>query len=227
MTLLPPTRRCAYCGCAEPATRDHVVSNALYPVVTPQRGKAQVQRITVPACKSCNEGWSGDEAHFRDTLLLAGDPTPTVWTLWEVKARASFLARDGHKRVRDLADRFVATASGRHMIYPGRDERVMRIVRKTVRGLCCHHKLRSTVFDGEVWADVQRFAVPPEWSAGMQAFDADADVLKYQFGLLKDDPDMESFWALRFFGRTPFHCIVYRSVETRKRSERHQAGALR
>jgi len=166
--------------------------------------------------------------HFRNLLLVAGEATPTVRELWDGKARRSFGYSDGRRRIRDLVSQMVPvpTASGeRHMVYPGRDERVMRIVRKVVRGLCHHHELLSPVADAQVWGDVQRFEIPPEFLAAMTSAHAEEDVLQYRFGVI-DEPDIHSSWLLRFFERTPFFCIVYQSVEARKRVEAdRQEGA--
>jgi hypothetical protein len=206
---------CAYCG-NDASTNDHVVSRALYP-----RSKATspTPRITVPACNLCNGGWADDEAHFRNMLLLSGDPTPAVRELWEGKTRRSFGYADGRKRVRDLAVQLVpvTTPDGeRHMIYPAKDERVLRIVRKIVRGLCHHHELLSPVNDGQVLADIQRFEVPPQFLAEMTHAHAEEDVLQYRFSVV-DEPDIHSGWLLTFFGRTPFFCIVFRSLGGRAR----------
>jgi hypothetical protein len=205
---------CAYCP--KPATTtDHVVSRALYP---PSKASSRNQRITVPACKDCNGGWSGDEPHFRNMLLLSGDPNAAVRELWEGKTRRSFAHRDGRKRARDLTDLMVPveTAKGpRHLIYPGRDERVLRIVRKIVRGLCHHHGVLSPVADEQVLADVQKFAIPEDFLAEMTAAHAEADVLEYHFGLV-DEPDIHSGWLLIFYERTPFFCLVFRSPAARR-----------
>jgi len=154
-------------------------------------------------------------------LLISGDATPVVRELWEGKTLRSFGYVDGRKRKRDLIAQMapVQTPQGdRHMVYPGRDERVVRIVRKIVRGLCHHHQLRSPVSDDQVWADAQRFQVPAEFLAEMTSAHVEEDVLQYRYGVL-EDPDLHSCWLLRFFQRTPFFCIVFRSIEARSRVE--------
>lgn len=214
-------RRCAYCGGNDACTLDHVVSRALYPT---SKATSATPRITVPACRPCNGGWADDEAHFRNVLLLSGDPTPAVRELWEGKIRRSFAYADGVKRARDLAVQLVPVTTpegGRHMIFPARDERVLRIVRKTVRGLCHHHGLVSPVHDAQVLADIHRFVIPPEFLTEMTRGDIEGDVLEYRFGLI-DEPEIHSGWLLTYYGRTPFLCIVFRSPEARARLE---AGA--
>jgi hypothetical protein len=214
MNTTKPRKPCAYCG-GDASTDDHVVPRALYP---PSKAKSRIQRITIDACEACNNGWSNDEPHFRNVLLVAGDPNPAVRELWEGKTRRSFTYVDGLKRVRDLATQIepIQTPDGeRHMIYPAKDERVLRIVRKIVRGLCHHHNLLSPVLDDQVLADIQRFEVPDEFLAEMTAAHAEEDVLQYRYGIV-DEPEIHSGWILNFFGRTPFFCIVFRSVEARQ-----------
>jgi hypothetical protein len=207
---------CAYCDVGKAETSDHVVPRALYP---PSKKSSRVQRVTVPACLKCNNGWSGDEPHFRDILLLSGEATPAVRELWAGKTRRSFAQLDGRRRLRDLVEKLVPMEmpeGERHMIYPGRDPRVMRVVRKVIRGLSHHHRLRSPLSDAQVWADVQQFLVPPQFDAGMTQSHVEEDVLQYQFWLLDDD-DFHTCWVLRFFNRTAFFGIVYQSELARSR----------
>jgi hypothetical protein len=161
-------------------------------------------------------------------MLVSGDPTPAVRELWEGKTRRSFAHADGRKRAHDLAVQIkpVQTPEGaKHMIYPAKDERVLRIVRKIVRGLCHHHRLLSPVHDGQVLADVQRFQIQADFLSAMTSAQAEEDVLQYWFGMF-DEPDMHSGWLLNFFGRTAFHCIVFRSPEGRRRLEAASLGSL-
>src|SRR4051812_33325135 len=145
-------RLCAYCGSAHAVTDDHVIPRALYP---PSKAASRIRRITVPACLPCNNGWADDETHFRNIMLLSGHPTPVVRELWAGKVRRSFMYCDGGRRARDLVAQMVPVQTPqreRHMVYPGRDRRVVRIVRKVVRGLCHHHGLLPPVLDEQVWA---------------------------------------------------------------------------
>ncbi len=210
-------RRCAYCG--HPATTDdHVVSRALYP---PAKASSRVQRITVPACEVCNGSWKDDEVQFRNIPLVSGEPNEAVRKLWEGKTRRSFGYVDGPRRLRDLLAQMVpvGTATGeRHMVYPGRDERVMRVVRKVIRGLSHHHNLLTPVEDSQVWADVQRFEIPPAFLADMTSAHVEEDILNYQFGVINDE-EINSFWLLTLYERTPFLGVVFRSLESRARFE--------
>ena len=203
---------CAYCA-RDACTDDHVIPSELYPT---SKNDSRVRRITVPACCRCNGDWSKDEPHFRNMLLISGERTPVVRELWEGPTQRSFTKVDGSKRLRDLVTQMVPvqTSQGaRYMVHPGHDERVMRIVRKVVRGLCHYHNLLSPVTDEQVWADVQKFEIAPEFLIEMTSAHVEDDVLQYRFGLI-EDPDIHSGWLLQFFTRTPFLCIVYHRPQT-------------
>jgi hypothetical protein len=210
---MEPKLRCAYCP--EGATTvDHVVPRALYPE---SKAESRIQRITVDACRPCNKSWEDDEPHFRSMMLLCGGTTPAVRELWEGKTRRSFAQVDGRRRLRDLLTQMVPVQmpeADRHMVYPGRDDRVMRIVRKIVRGLCHHLQLLSPVLEAQVWADVQRFEVPPEFIDEMEYGHVEEDIFQYRYGVI-DDAYFHSAWVLRFFCRASFLCIVYQSIAAR------------
>lgn len=108
------------------------------------------------------------------------------------------------------------------MVYPGRDESVMRVVRKTIRGLCHYHDLVTAVEDRQVWANVQQFRIPPAFLSDMTPAHVEEDILSYRFGVLGDD-DINSFWLLTFYERTVFVGIVFRSLESRDRSAERSA----
>ena len=201
---------CAYCGHHSDALdMEHVFPNCLYPK---SKHRSRVQRLTVPACKPCNKSFQDDEVHFRSVLLLAGRPNPSVYENWETVVR-SFKKRDGLRRAADLREQLVPvqTDSGpRHMIYPGRDQRVMRVIRKIVRGLCFHHQMRVPIPDEYIWADVQRFEVPPAFLAEMTVEHREADIVQYRYAHLEDD-EIDSSWFVTFFERTSFMAIVFKS----------------
>ena len=175
-------RICAYCG-GVATTVDHVVPGCLYP---PSKATSKVQRITVPACESCNKSWVDDEPHFRSVLLLAGDATPVVRELWEGKTRRSFQQPDGERRRRDLAE-LLRPEGERHKIFPADDPRFMRVLRKVIRGLSHHHGLLTPVSDEQVWADVQRYPVADSLLEEMTRAHAEPDIIEYRFHRLKWD----------------------------------------
>jgi hypothetical protein len=96
----------------------------------------------------------------------------------------------------------------------------MRVLRKVIRGLSHHHKVLTAVSDWQVWADVQRFVVPPDLFAEMTAAHADADIIEYRWAVVPGDKFVHSCWLLKFFGRTPFIGVVFHSAEALLASER-------
>jgi hypothetical protein len=201
-------KNCAYCGVSVTGReRDHVFPSCLYPS---SRSDSKVQRLTVPVCSRCNRGWSDDEAHFRNMLLVSGEPNEAVRELWQTKTHRSFKEIDGHRRIRDLLEQMqrVETEVGeRWAVYPGKDERVMRIVRKVIRGLCHYHRIMSPVSDQRVWADVLRYRVPPEFLNEMEYHHREKDIAKYRYQIL-DDPPIHSAWLITFFERRTFIGMV-------------------
>lgn len=209
---------CAYCGEYRQLTDDHVPSRALYPE---SKTNSRVQRITVPACEGCNGSWKDDEVQFRNIVLISGESNAAADDLWKGKTLRSFDHVDGTRRVRELAEQMVPVRIGgaeRHMVYPARDERVCRVLRKVIRGLCHHHQSFTAVPDNLVWVDVQRYEIPPEFFDEMKSGHVEPDIFSYRYAVL-DDPDIHSFWLLRFFERTPFIGMVFRSALSRARVE--------
>ena len=193
-----------------PLERGHVVPKSLYP---DSRKTSHLQLITVPECAACNRGWSDDEAHCRTVLLLAGEPNDSVKELRTTKATASFSHKDGRRRVLDIYKRLVPAKVenvDRHMIYPGQDERVIRIIRKIVCGLSHHHGIESQIDPSRVVADVLRYSVPEElWQEG--AFhERESDIFRYWFRRYDDEneKDLSSLWILTFFDRRTFIAVV-------------------
>jgi len=209
---------CAYCGASESSTRDHVIPRALYPE---SKSNSTIQRITVPACSPCNESWMDDEPHFRNMLLISGESNPPVFDLWEGKVNRSFKEKDGLRRKRDLIKQMVQVdidQGKRHMVYPAKDGRVMHVIRKVIRGLCYHHHLPSPVSDDQVWADIQRYQIPPAFMDEMISSHVEEDIFGYSYSAI-DDADFHSSWLLTFYERTSFFGIIFKSKEARKRLE--------
>ena len=145
---------CSYCGRpVDKVQREHVFPSNLYP---PSSLESKVQRLTIPACGECNNSWSDDEAHFRNVMVMSGDDPNTARSeIWEGSIARSFDQPDGMKRIDDLLGfmRPVDTKAGqRHKIFPAEDMRVMRVVRKVIRGLAHHHGLFQFVPDSDVWS---------------------------------------------------------------------------
>jgi hypothetical protein len=208
-----PKGKCACCGASGiPLERGHVVPKNLYP----DSRRISEQLITVPECHACNHGWSDDEAYFRGVLLLAGEPNEPVRELWETKLKRSLDENDGPRRAAELVEKFVSLSvdgSERKMIYPGRDERIIRIIKKIIRGLCYHHGVEDGVDDKRIFADVLRYRVPGGlWSEGT-FYKHESDIFRYWFKNCDDNNEKElsSVWILTFFDRRDFIAVVDRA----------------
>ncbi len=197
---------CVYCETFTVVSQEHVFPRNLYPK---SKSESRVQRMTLPACISCNGEWSDDEAHFRNVLALAGEITPIVRELWDDGVLRGFKEIDGTRRVEDifsLLKPIVLAGKPRSMIYPASDPRVLRIIRKIVRGLLYTHKLPSAN-ESDIFADIHRFEIPTEFDELFQYEHRDPDIIKYKYARLDTNPIL-SFWVITFFNRTTFIAAV-------------------
>ena len=95
----------------------------------------------------------------------------------------------------------------RHMIYPGQDIRVRRILTKVIRGLRFHHGFTLPISDSQIEADVLRYVVPEEFLERMPVHHREQEVFEYRLMPLNLD-GMESAWILTFFERRTFIGVV-------------------
>lgn len=199
---------CAYCGkLITKPEKEHVFPRCLYPS---SKDKSKVQRLIVLACSDCNKSWVDDEPHFRDMLVMAGEkPNAVRQELWETTIR-SFNKLDGLRRRRDIIEKMkpVEVAnSERYMIFPGRDERVVRVVRKIIRGLCSYHKIMSPVSDKQVWVDILKYMVPQELLNQLTSYHREQDIVEYQYQIMNEQ-GINSAWHITFFQLVTFVGLV-------------------
>jgi hypothetical protein len=139
---------------------------------------------------------------------VAGEPNAAVLELWQTSARRSFSQADGRRRLHDLARGMVpVTIEGheRWMIYPGRDDRVLRVLRKIVRGLSHFHGVESSVSEDRVWADVLKYRIPPELIASIRFQNREPDVVEYWYEAYEEKEDPSSLWFLKFLRAEGIH----------------------
>lgn len=206
---------CGLCGQHKLTTREHVFPRGIYPAST---ASSRIQRITIAACATCNNGTSDDDAHLRTVLVLSGDQTDAVDELWNGPVRRALNQVDGVRRARDVfAVMRPAPDAGpeRWRIFPADDPRVMASIRKIVRGLCRYHDLHYPVADGQVFADVQRGKIP---EIALKIGSTDPEVCRYGFLPLNGEEGMLSAWVLQFYGRTNFVAVVCANEEVRART---------
>lgn len=201
-------RMCSYCGERIATDKEHVFPSNLYPE---SKATSRVQRLTIPSCNICNNGWSDDEAHFRNVLVLAGQqPNQTRRELWETKIYRCFRQSDGVRRIKDLKDSMrLVEIEGRprHMVYPGQDFRVVRVVNKVVRGLCHHHKIMSAVPESRVWVDIMKYKVPGQFLPDLTYSHREKDIAEYRYSVI-EDIEIQSVWLITFFEEVTFIGIV-------------------
>jgi len=197
-------KTCSYCGKPlDSYDMEHVFPSCLYP---PSKQQSRVQRLTNLSCNECNNGWSDDEAHFRNVLMLAGEPNAPRREIWEGPVLRSFDEVDGIKRMDDLLHmmRPIDIDEGtRYMIFPADVSRVLRVVRKVVRGLCHYHQVLSPVFDHQVWVDTLRYQAPPGYLETMEYHHREPDIAEYWYQIFDED-EIHSAWIISFFNRVDF-----------------------
>jgi hypothetical protein len=191
---------CAYCGVAGlQLEREHVIPRCLYPK---SRSGSRTQRITVPACSACNRGYSDNEAHFRNVLLIAGEPNDAVQELWSTKTNPSFYEADGYRRLTQLFEQMESAhvdGQPRSIIYPAKDEKVKRVLRKIVYGLSYHHTIDPTVKGKEIELEILKFSLPHPFSF----LYSEPGIVRYWYEVY-DEGQVRSAWLLNFFDRLTF-----------------------
>jgi hypothetical protein len=201
---------CAYCGIpSDKRDREHVFPKNLYP--TSKRG-SKTQRLTIPACNKCNNSWADDEAHFRNMLVIAGDPANEIKVeLWKTTISRSFNQIDGFRRLKDLSEQMkpvLVNGKERYKVYPGKDIRVERVIKKIVRGLCYYHEIETPITEDEIFVDVLKYEIP-EWMLNEMVLheERDSDIVAYRYIVLNQD-DMQSMWLITFYRTVTFISIV-------------------
>ncbi|MBB6411853.1 hypothetical protein HNQ71_004541 [Mesorhizobium sangaii] len=209
--------RCGLCGKRRLTTEEHVVPKNLY---APTRRRGKTHWIVIAACSECNNGTTDDDVHLRFVLALAGQSNQAVKELWETKITGSLRRRDGLRRAQDVyAIMRPVSGSTDHMIYPANDPRVLKSVRKIVRGLARHHGLPWPVHDAQVIADVLR---GPELldvvSDGFSYGHVQSDIFEYHYLPVVGEEGLHSVWFIHFFERTTFRAVVFQTVEDCQRA---------
>lgn len=142
-------------------------------------------------------------------LVAAGDrPNSARREVWETIKR-SFDKPDGARRKADLRriGELVETLEGvRFKIFPGECPRVLRIVRKAIRGLSHHHGVGFAVSDRNVTATLMPVALPLEVRGAVHTHHRELDIVNYRFYLRPPglDSPVLSWWHLTFFEMVEF-----------------------
>ena len=94
-----------------------------------------------------------------------------------------------------------------YMIYPGDDPRVIRVMKKIIRGLCYKHGFGTTITEQMVWADILKYEVPSELLVKMEQSHREKDIVRYKYQFI-DEPELHSIWIITFYDRTTFIGVV-------------------
>jgi hypothetical protein len=100
--------------------------------------------------------------------------------------------------------------SERHVINPARDPRVVRVIRKIVRGLCAHRRVATAVPEDRVWVDIIDPPPSPELLATVELHHVERDIVEYWYDDRVQHPGLQSVWFLRLFERRNFAALVWR-----------------
>ncbi len=99
------------------------------------------------------------------------------------------------------------------MIFPAEDPRVMRVVRKVIRGLCAYYRLMPSVSDGQVCAGLASMLPQPLREAyedggnWMEIYREEPDVIEYGYATECPEP-VHSIWSAVFLGKVAFWGVV-------------------
>jgi hypothetical protein len=208
---------CVFCGRRRKLTRDHIPPKCLW-----LRGTRPSNLITVPACKSCNLGTSGDDEYLR--LVLVANREAAVHhaakNLWPSVIRSLN---------RPVARAFFETVHEVELVSQGglilgktsaamvdRD-RLQRVLAKIIRGLFWHEYRRRLpgshiVLSCCVNLMKQRIQKPElaEWVTRVRSLLVGCEERFLAPGVLvyrcQIDPhgSLRSVWGLTFFGRIHF-----------------------
>jgi hypothetical protein len=92
-----------------------------------------------------------------------------------------------------------------YKIYPGQDERVIRIVKKVIRGLSHYHEIMTAVPESLVWVSILKFQIQENFLDEMVWSHREEDIVRYGYQILNDyEYNICSAWIITFLGRVPF-----------------------
>jgi hypothetical protein len=192
---------CAYCGkVTDQNEGDHVLPKSFYPT----RVDPKLQWAKVSCCPNCNDEFQKDEAHFKTILTAAGDIlTPVRLDHWQDVRRGFSNPISGHGDRQAAANGLVPVMHQgrlRFKVYPGKDERVTKIVRKIVRGLSVYKKLLPPpVRDEQVWVDVWTYPIIPEMEERLiDAYEVPGVArCRYSADRILEHPNCHSGWLIQ------------------------------
>lgn len=98
------------------------------------------------------------------------------------------------------------------MLFPERDDRVMMVMRRIIRGLCAYHKLGTAISDDRVIVRVERQQLSDDSLRDFVKFSLGDQFCRYWYLDARYRGSKIQFeWRFEFFGRTYFRGYVYAS----------------
>jgi hypothetical protein len=144
-------------------------------------------------------------------LVLAGEaPSAVRQELWKTTINRSFGKVDGLKRKQDLIaimKPIMLAGNERFTVFPAKDERVIHVVKKVIRGLSYHHNIVSPLSDQRIWVDVLKYTIPQEFLDQMGYTHRERDIVEYRWEVLNYE-EINSAWLITFFERVTFIGLV-------------------
>ncbi|MDO9578815.1 MAG: hypothetical protein Q7J16_13110, partial [Candidatus Cloacimonadales bacterium] len=95
-------------------------------------------------------------------------------------------------------------------VFPGNDKKVIRVMKKIIRGLCYEH-YNKTIPDNQVWTDILKYKIPEQFENELNYAHREKDIVEYRYNKI-DDSEIHSVWFITFFERTTFIGIVYNKL---------------
>lgn len=206
-------KSCCYCGKIIKNTgkdQEHVIPKCLYPK---NYDFSNINLVTVPACRKCNNSFSDSEAHFRNIFTLISNPNNISRELFK-KVIRSLYKEDGKKRLSDILN--VAVIKNDDLtIYPLKDEKVKVVIRKIIRGLCCFHSLLSPKTEQQIVVDFKKYNIPENFLKEMNYHHQGKDIIEWRY-IVMNEKTFHSFWLLRFFKKVEFCVFVFISEKNKE-----------
>lgn len=209
---------CGYCGEVTGNNHgEHVLPDSFYPSTTP----GVVQRRKIPACFACNAEFQKDETHFRTIVSIAG-PTFNSSRLEKWNESLTSMKRpvhgfaEGVSLLECLVPSGVNPVSGKPgvKVFPHRDQRVCKIVRKVVRGLM-HYRDNTVILPDDHLLVDDGVEVPAEYRDLLEedffvpeAFESRVFDFRQSERLMREtNGAINCIWLVKFFD-VPFMVTV-------------------
>lgn len=205
-------QKCVYCGEKEATTRDHVVSENLFP-----KSFSKKNMIIAPSDLDCNKGFSLDEEYFRNVICgVAIDHSPYAKELFFSNIERSMKRRPwiaGKLLTRmELVDLY--TKSGVYLgektkfnIISEDEQRIFNVLTKYIKGLFYHEFKISVPEDYKIKHFWGREELLPEIIKHINKWNLDnKEIFAYGYNFISGN--YKSVWVTVFYDYTFFISFV-------------------